>query len=156
MSLKGFHIVFITFSTLLAFGCGVWCLWVNRSSRDRCLHCRARSFAFVAALALDGLRLLVLAEDETAPSHLMKTKLFVLLALDARLARRSGAGLRDLHGREGFQNDRAHGDRHLGYDRRRHVGPRRGGAFGLHLWRHASIPLEPHEQLTDEDLEKYD
>lgn len=30
MSLKGFHIVFITFSTLLAFGCGVWCLWVNR------------------------------------------------------------------------------------------------------------------------------
>ncbi|HEY2801475.1 MAG TPA: hypothetical protein VGI85_12825 [Chthoniobacterales bacterium] len=30
MSLKAFHIVFITFSTLLAFGCGIWCLWVNR------------------------------------------------------------------------------------------------------------------------------
>ena len=30
MSLKGFHIVFITFSTLLAFGIGVWCLWINR------------------------------------------------------------------------------------------------------------------------------
>lgn len=29
-------------------------------------------------------------------------------------------------------------------------------AFGIHLWRHASIPLEPHEQLIDEDLEKYD
>ena len=29
-------------------------------------------------------------------------------------------------------------------------------AFGVHLWRHASIPLEPHEQLIDEDLEKYD
>lgn len=29
MSLKGFHIVFITFSTLLAFGLGGWCLWVN-------------------------------------------------------------------------------------------------------------------------------
>ncbi len=26
MSLKGFHIVFITFSTLLALGCGIWCL----------------------------------------------------------------------------------------------------------------------------------
>lgn len=29
-------------------------------------------------------------------------------------------------------------------------------AFGIHLWRHSSIPLEPHEQLIDEDLEKYD
>lgn len=29
MSLKGFHIVFITFSTLLALGCGAWCVWVN-------------------------------------------------------------------------------------------------------------------------------
>jgi hypothetical protein len=29
-------------------------------------------------------------------------------------------------------------------------------AFGIHLWRHANIPLEPHEQLIDEDLEKYD
>ena len=29
MSLKAFHIVFIIFSTLLALGTGVWCLWVN-------------------------------------------------------------------------------------------------------------------------------
>ena len=29
MSLKGFHIVFIVFSTLLAFGCGGWCIWVD-------------------------------------------------------------------------------------------------------------------------------
>jgi hypothetical protein len=29
MSLKAFHIVFISFSTLLALGTGVWCLWVN-------------------------------------------------------------------------------------------------------------------------------
>ncbi len=29
MTLKGFHIVFIVFSTLLALGCGAWCLWVN-------------------------------------------------------------------------------------------------------------------------------
>jgi hypothetical protein len=30
------------------------------------------------------------------------------------------------------------------------------GAFGIHLWRHANVPLEPHEQLIDEDLDKYD
>ena len=29
MSLKAFHIVFIVFSTLLAIGTGVWCVWVN-------------------------------------------------------------------------------------------------------------------------------
>jgi hypothetical protein len=29
MSLKAFHIVFIVFSTLLALGTGVWCLWIN-------------------------------------------------------------------------------------------------------------------------------
>ena len=29
-------------------------------------------------------------------------------------------------------------------------------AFGVHLWRHASVPLEPHEQLINEDLENYE
>jgi len=29
MSLKGFHIVFITMSTLLAAGTGTWCLWID-------------------------------------------------------------------------------------------------------------------------------
>ena len=29
MSLKGFHIVFIVFSTLLALASGAWCVWVN-------------------------------------------------------------------------------------------------------------------------------
>jgi hypothetical protein len=29
MSLKGFHIVFIIFSTLLALGVGAWCIWVD-------------------------------------------------------------------------------------------------------------------------------
>jgi len=29
MSLKGFHIVFIIFSTLLALGVGGWCVWVD-------------------------------------------------------------------------------------------------------------------------------
>ena len=28
-------------------------------------------------------------------------------------------------------------------------------AFGIHLWRHANAPLEPHEQLINEDLDKY-
>jgi hypothetical protein len=30
------------------------------------------------------------------------------------------------------------------------------GAFGFHIWRHANMPLEPHQQLTDEDLKPYE
>ena len=30
------------------------------------------------------------------------------------------------------------------------------GAFSFHLWRHANMPLEPHQELTDENLEKYE
>ena len=30
------------------------------------------------------------------------------------------------------------------------------GAFGFHLWRHGKLPLEPYQELTDEDLKQYD
>ena len=30
------------------------------------------------------------------------------------------------------------------------------GAVGFKIWRHGRTPLEPHQQLTEEDLEKYE
>ncbi len=30
------------------------------------------------------------------------------------------------------------------------------GAFGFHLWRRARMPLEPHQELTQENLDEYD
>ncbi len=30
------------------------------------------------------------------------------------------------------------------------------GAFSFHLWRHSNMPLEPHQELTQEDFEKYE
>ncbi len=51
MSLKGFHIVFITFSTLLAFGCGAWCLWIN-SLEPSSSYLMGAVCAFLVALAL--------------------------------------------------------------------------------------------------------
>jgi hypothetical protein len=30
------------------------------------------------------------------------------------------------------------------------------GAFGFHLWRHSRMPLQPHQELTEEDLNQYD
>ena len=29
------------------------------------------------------------------------------------------------------------------------------GAFSFHLWRHGRMPLEPHQELTEEDLQQY-
>ncbi len=51
MSLKGFHIIFITFSTLLAFGCGVWCLWIN-SLEASSSYTIGAICSFLAAVAL--------------------------------------------------------------------------------------------------------
>ena len=30
------------------------------------------------------------------------------------------------------------------------------GAFSFHLWRHGRTPVEPHQELTEEDLSKYE
>ena len=30
------------------------------------------------------------------------------------------------------------------------------GAFSFHLWRHGRMPVEPHQQLTEEDLSRYE
>jgi putative Mn2+ efflux pump MntP len=30
------------------------------------------------------------------------------------------------------------------------------GAFSFHLWRHANTPLEPHQELTEENLDRYE
>ena len=51
MSLKGFHIVFLTFSTLLALGIGVWCIWVNLVAGAP-IYLAGAVFSFIAAIAL--------------------------------------------------------------------------------------------------------
>jgi hypothetical protein len=30
------------------------------------------------------------------------------------------------------------------------------GAFSFHLWRHGRMPVEPHQELNEEDLTKYE
>ncbi len=30
------------------------------------------------------------------------------------------------------------------------------GALGFHLWRHGRMPLEPHQELAEEDFAKYE
>jgi hypothetical protein len=51
MSLRGFHIVFIVFSTLLALGTGVWCIWIDLVEGAPVFLVGA-GFSFVAAFGL--------------------------------------------------------------------------------------------------------
>lgn len=51
MSLKGFHFVFITFSTLLALGAGGWCLWID-SIHGAPVFRMGAIFSFLAAVGL--------------------------------------------------------------------------------------------------------
>ncbi|MEP6936803.1 MAG: hypothetical protein ABI871_01925 [Chthoniobacterales bacterium] len=51
MSLKGFHILFITFSTLLALGCGAWCIWLDLVEGAP-IYLGGAIGSFAAALAL--------------------------------------------------------------------------------------------------------
>jgi hypothetical protein len=51
MSLKGFHIVFIIFSTLLALGVGGWCVWVDLVEGAP-IYLAGAICSFVAAVAL--------------------------------------------------------------------------------------------------------
>ena len=51
MSLKGFHIVFIIFSTLLALGIGAWCVWVDLVE-GALIYLAGAVCSFVVAVAL--------------------------------------------------------------------------------------------------------
>ena len=51
MSLKGFHIVFIIFSTLLALGIGAWCVWVDLVEGAP-IYLAGAIASFVVAIAL--------------------------------------------------------------------------------------------------------
>ncbi len=51
MSLRGFHIVFIIFSTLLALGAGIYCVWVNMTVGEP-VYLSGAIGSFVAAVAL--------------------------------------------------------------------------------------------------------
>jgi hypothetical protein len=51
MSLKGFHIVFIVFSTLMALGVGGWCIWVDLVEGAP-IYLAGAVASFVSALAL--------------------------------------------------------------------------------------------------------
>jgi hypothetical protein len=100
--------------------------------------------------------LLVLAQDEAAPINFMKARLVLVLTL--LLASPTGQALACATCM-GAKDSKS--TAHMAVAIWVMIGAVMsvlGGvsAFGVHLWRHANVPLEPHEQLIDEDLDKYD
>lgn len=51
MSLKGFHIVFVVLSTLLAIGVGVYCIWIDLTVGEP-IYRSGAIWSFAAAVAL--------------------------------------------------------------------------------------------------------
>src|SRR6266480_3053924 len=128
MSLKSFHIVFIIFSTLLALGTGVWCIWVDLVEGAP-IYLAGAIAAFVTAFAI--LILFVFspvgqalacpfcygAKDGKSTEHMAVAIWFLFGAVISVLG-----GI---------------------------------GAFSFHLWRHGRMPAEPYQEITEEDLSKY-
>src|SRR6186997_1227844 len=123
MSLKAFHIVFIIFSTLLALGTGVWCLWVNLvEGAPIYVAGAAASFVFVSVVFATQQALACPfcygAKDGKSTEHMAVAIWFLFGAVMSVIG-----GI---------------------------------GAFSFHLWRHGRMPVEPHQELTEEDLSKYE
>jgi hypothetical protein len=118
---------------------------------------RSRSdFGVCRCSGVDRIRGMVLSEDETASNHHMSKKLSLALGvLLLTLAERAGAcavcyGAPD-----------SDSGRHMAVAVWVLMGVVMSviggvGAFSFHLWRHANTPLEPHQELTEEDLGRYE
>jgi hypothetical protein len=104
----------------------------------------------------DHLRHLVLLENETAPHHHMKAKIlsFFLLSIFSPVGQALACpfcyGAKDGKSTE-----------HMAVAIWFLFGAVMSvfggiGAFSFHIWRHGRMPLEPHQEITDEDFEKYE
>ena len=154
MSLKAFHIVFIIFSTLLALGTGVWCLWVNFVAGAP-IYVAGAAASFVVAIVLDGLWRLVLQENETA-AHLHMKRVARYCWYRLCLPRSRALACPFCYGAKDGKSTE-----HMAVAIWFLFGAVMSviggiGAFSFHLWRHGRMPVEPHQELTEEDLSKYE
>ena len=119
------------------------------------LSCR-RDRIFCDRGCADHLRSLVLSENEAAADHHMKTKILSALVLlifspvGQALACSFCYGAKDGKSTE-----------HMAVAIWFLFGAVMSvlggiGAFSFHLWRHGRMPAEPHQEITEEDLSKYE
>lgn len=117
-----------------------------RSRRDRLICCRDHAA---------GLWLLVLQENETAAHHHMK-KIASLLLVSVLFAAQQALACPFCYGAKDGKSTE-----HMAVAIWFLFGAVMSviggiGAFSFHLWRHGRMPVEPHQELTEEDLSKYE
>jgi hypothetical protein len=98
---------------------------------------------------------LVLPENETAPHHYMKAKILSILLLSILPLTQAIACPFCYGAKDGKSTE------HMAVAIWFLFGAVMSvlggiGAFSFHIWRHGRMPLEPHQEITDEDLEKYE
>ena len=123
----------------------------------RCAYLsRGRDRIFCNRRCADHLWSLVLSEDEAAADHHMKTKIlsalvvFIFSPVGQALACSFCYGAKDGKSTE-----------HMAVAIWFLFGAVMSvlggiGAFSFHLWRHGRVPAEPHQEITEEDLSKYE
>jgi len=118
------------------------------------LHCR-RGRLVRSSNCADGLRFLVLQENEAAGDHYMK-KVVSLLLMSILFAAQQASACPFCYGAKDGKSTE-----HMAVAIWFLFGAVMSvlggiGAFSFHLWRHGRMPLEPHQELTEEDLSKYE
>jgi len=103
----------------------------------------------------DRLRHLVLQENETAANHHMK-KVFSLLVLSVLMAVQQASACPFCYGAKDGKSTE-HMAVAIWFLFGAVLSVMGGiGAFSFHLWRHGRMPTEPHQELAEEDLSKYE
>ena len=118
------------------------------------LHCRRDRISGSCDCA-DGLRVLVLAKDETAADHYVK-RIASLLLVTILVAAQQALACPFCYGAKDGKSTE-----HMAVAIWFLFGAVMTviggiGAFSFHLWRHGRMPVEPHQELTQEDLSKYE
>src|SRR5438045_2166249 len=153
MSLKAFHIVFIIFSTLLALGTGVWCLWVNLVEGAP-IYIAGAIASFVVAIVLMVYGFWFYRKMKRL--GIITWTIASLLLVSILFAAQQASACPFCYGAKDGKSTE-----HMAVAIWFLFGAVMSvlggiGAFSFHLWRHGRMPLEPHQELTEEDLSKYE
>jgi hypothetical protein len=154
MSLKAFHIVFIIFSTLLAIGTGAWCVWVDLIEGAP-IYLAGAIASFAAAVALIIYGIWFYKKMKRLRITHMK-KFLSILSLSLLVSAHEALACPFCYGAKDGKSTE-----HMAIAIWFLFGAVMSviggiGAFTFHLWRHGRMPTEPYQELTEEDLSKYE
>src|SRR5213595_2791704 len=129
---------------------------VGRSRGGRADLFGGRNLLVCGRCCASRLRRLVLSENETASHHHMKAKILTILLLSIFSPVGQALACPFCYGAKDGKSTE-----HMAIAIWFLFGAVLSviggiGAFSFHLWRHGRMPVEPHQEITEEDLSKYE